>query len=140
MIKMIPGLSLYNQNTRSYSHICDFWLANLSAPNLAAQHAKIGCLTCTPKGIGMSLPVDLERHGIYQNTWNGNPVKMVPLKSMSDQKQGKSHQNWPSDIISCPTCQNLLPNIISHPTCAIYQNNQLDKCVKMSHRASSQHH
>ena len=48
----------------------------------------------------MSLPVDLEGHGIYQNVWNGNPVKMVPLKSMSDQKQGKSYPNWPPDIIS----------------------------------------
>ena len=88
----------------------------------------------------MSLPVDLGRHGIYQNVWNNNLVKMVPLKSMSDQKQGKSYQYQPSDIISYLTCQNWPPEIIGHPKCAIHQNNQLDECVKMSHRASSQHH
>ena len=76
----------------------------------------------------MSLPVDLERHGIYQNVWNGNPVKMVPLKSMSDQKQGKSYQNWLSDTTGHLTCQNQLPNIIGHPTCAIHQNNQFNEC------------
>ena len=140
MIKIIPGSSLCDQNSRSYSHIYAFQLANLLAIKSAAWHAKIGHLICTPKGISMSLPVDLERHGIYQNVWNGNLVKMVSLKSMSDQKQGKSYQNWSSNIIGCPTCQNQLPNIISHPTCAIHQNNHLNKCVKMSHRASSQHH
>ena len=51
-----------------------------------------------PKGISMSLPVDLEGHGIYQNTWNGNPVKMVPLKSISDQKQEKSYHYWPAKL------------------------------------------
>ena len=98
MIKMIPGSSLCDQNSGSYSHICDFQPANLSATKSATQHAKIGCLTCTPKGISMSFPVDLEGHGIYQNAWNGNLVKMVPLRSMSDQKQGKSYQNWLPDM------------------------------------------
>ena len=103
-----------------------------------------GCLTCTPKGTSMSPSMDLEGHRIYQNVWNGNPVKMVPLKSMSDQnksmsdqKQGKSYHYWLPNI-GHPI--NQLPNIISWPTCAIHQNNQLDECVKMSHRASSQHH
>ena len=117
----------------SYSYICHYWPADLSA----TQQAKISHPTCTPKGINMSLPVDLERHGIYQNVWNGNLVKMVPLKSMSDQKQGKSCQNWLANI-SHPI--NQLPNIIGQPTCAIHQNNQLNEWVKMSHRASSQHH
>ena len=68
---------------------------------------------------------------------NGNPVKMVPLKSMLDQKQGKSYQNQPADI---GHLTNWPPDIISQLTCAIHQNNQLNECVKMSHRASSQHH
>ena len=137
MIKVIPGSSLCNQISGSYSHICDYWPDNLSATQSATLHAKFGCSMCTPKGISMSLPVDLERHGIYQNVWNCNLVKMVPLKSISDQKQGKSCQNWPANI---GHLINWSPNIIGQLTCAIHQNNQLDKCVKMSHRASSQHH
>ena len=63
-IKMIPGSSLCDQNSVSYSHICDFQLANLSATKSATWHAKISHPTCTPNGISMSFPVDLER------TWN----------------------------------------------------------------------
>ena len=127
---MIPGSSVCNQNSGSYSYICDYQPADLSSTQLASWHTKIGHPTCTPKGIIMSLPVDLERHGIYQNVWNGNLVKMVPLKSMSDQKQGKSYQNQLSNIISHLTCQNWLPNIIGWLTCAVHQNNHLDECVK----------
>ena len=60
----------------------------------------------------MSLLMDLG-HGIYQNAWNGNPDKMVPLKSMSDQKQGKSCQNWPANI-GCLI--NQPPDMIGHLT------------------------
>ena len=119
----------------------------------------------------MSLPVDLERHEIYQNAWNVNIVKIVPLKSVRSKRReiipklatqhyqppnmpksatqhyqlpnmpkSATQHYWPPNIISCPTCQNQLPNIIGCLTCAIYQNNQLNECVKMSHRASSQHH
>ena len=42
--------------------------------------------------------------------------------------------------IGCPTLLATWHAKIGHPTCAIHQNNQLNKCVKMSHRASSQHH
>ena len=97
----------------------------------------IGHPTCITKGLSMSLPMDWEVHGIYQNAQNGNLDKMVPLWSMSDQKQGKSYHYWLANI-GCPI--NQPPDIIGCPTCAIHQNNQLDECVKTCHRASSQHH